>query len=267
MRQRPRVARLLQHITEQPHGCVYLPEMQASLEIRLQIDVSPVELEAMLERGWRRFGPMYFRPACADCHECVTLRIPAAGFRPSKSQRRARKNAAHLVRRVGRPIVDDERLALYRRWHSHREKKCGWEQSPIDAERYAFEFAFEHPCVREVTFWDPTANGRLVGLGIVDDTGLSLSAVYFFWDPERAPSSLGTAHIVMLVEEARARGRSHVYLGYRVEGCASLTYKGRFGPHELLEGRPSPNALPIWRRNDTPCDGVPPSSPRTRTRC
>jgi len=224
--------------------------MQASLEIRVQVDVSPAELESMLERGWRRFGPVYFRPACADCDACVTLRIPAATFRPSKSQRRARKNASHLVRRVGRPMVDDERLALYTRWHAHREQSRGWEESPVDAERYAFDFAFEHPCVREVSFRDPQQDGRLVGLGIVDDTGASLSAVYFFWDPELARSSLGTAHIVMLVEEAQARGLSHVYLGYRVEGCASLEYKGRFGPHELLDGRPPPHALPVWRRND-----------------
>ncbi len=229
--------------------------MQASLEIRVQVDVSPAELEAMLERGWRRFGPMYFRPACADCQECVTLRIPTATFQPSKSQRRARKNAAHLTRTVGRPIIDDERLALYARWHAAREKARGWEESPLDAERYAFDFAFQHPCVREVSFTDPSAGGRLVGLGIVDDTGVSLSAVYFFWDPEHAPPSLGTAHIVMLCDEARARGHEHVYLGYRVEGCASLVYKSRFGPHELLEGRPEPHALPVWRPGRAPREG------------
>jgi arginyl-tRNA--protein-N-Asp/Glu arginylyltransferase len=241
------VARLVQQLIEPPHACIYLPEKKgASLEIRLEVDVSPLELEAMLERGWRRFGPMYFRPICADCQDCVTLRIPAATFRPSKSQRRARKNAAHLVRRVQRPIIDDERLALYARWHAEREKVRGWEASPLDAERYSFDFAFQHPSVREVSFTDPT-NDRLVALGIVDDTSISLSAVYFFWDPEHAPSSMGTAHIVMLIDEAKARGLRQVYLGYRVEGCASLEYKGRFGPHELLDGRPDARALPIWR--------------------
>lgn len=221
--------------------------MRAALEIVILVDVTPEELEAMLERGWRRFGPMYFRPACADCQACVTLRVPAASFRPSKSQRRARKGASRLVRSVGRPIVDAERLALYDRWHAEREQRRGWSASPIDAERYAFDFAFQHPCVREVSFTDPDDGDRLVGLGIVDDTGTSLSAVYFFWDPEHAPSSLGTAHIVMLLEEARALGRSHVYLGYRVEGCESLAYKGRFAPHDLLEGRPPPEELPVWR--------------------
>src|SRR5690349_20634975 len=122
-----------------------------------------------------------------------------------------------------------------------------WPESVMDEERYAFDFAFRHPSVREVSFRDPSDGDRLVGLGIVDETETALSAVYFFWDPERAPSSLGTAHIVMLVDDARRRGKEHVYLGYRVEGCVSLAYKGRFGPHELLEGRPGPRALPSWR--------------------
>jgi len=241
------VTRLLQHFTEPARECTYLPDRVAQLEVRLELDVDALELESRLERGWRRFGPTYFRPACASCNACDTLRIPTATFAPSKSQRRARKNAAHLARIVGRPIVDDERLDLYARWHAQREGARGWEESSLDAERYKIDFAFYHPCVREVAFRDPAAGDRLVGLGIVDDTRVSLSAVYFYWDPEHAPSSLGTAHIVMLVDEARARGMKQVYLGYRVEGCASLEYKGRFGPHELLVGRPAPDETPRWR--------------------
>lgn len=239
------MARVVRELVEPAHPCAYLPDREAQLDLRVLVDVEPEELEPMLERGWRRFGPVYFRPACEACEECVTLRIPTATFAPSKSQRRARKGASVLVRRVGVPIVDDERLALYAKWHAHREDAKGWEESSLDAERYAFDFAFEHPSVREVTFRD--AEQRLVGVGIVDETPNALSAVYFFWDPERAPSSLGTAHVVWLLEEARERGLAHVYLGYRVAACTSLAYKSRFRPHELLEGRPDARALPVWR--------------------
>jgi arginyl-tRNA--protein-N-Asp/Glu arginylyltransferase len=241
------VTRLLQHFVEPPRECTYLPDRRASLEVRLELDVDAAELESRLARGWRRFGPTYFRPACEGCGDCLTLRIPVATFEPSKSQRRARKNAAHLTRTVGRPKVDDERLALYAKWHAQREASRGWEESELDEERYKLDFAFYHPCVREVAFRDPTNGNRLVGLGIVDDTGVSLSAVYFYWDPEHAPASLGTAQVVMLIDEARARGMRQVYLGYMVEGCASLVYKRRFGPYELLEGRPAPDVVPAWR--------------------
>jgi leucyl-tRNA---protein transferase len=246
------VARLIQHLREPPHPCIYLPDREASLEVKILVDVTAGELGAMLARGWRRFGPIYFRPACAGCAECVTLRIPTATFHPTKSQRRARKNAARLTRTVGPPTIDEERLALYARWHAEREESRGWEPSPLDAERYAIDFAFDHPAVREVTFRDPDDGDRLVGLGIVDDVPDALSAVYFFWDPETAPSSLGTAHIVTLIDDAHARGLDHVYLGYRVSGCASLEYKGRYGPHELLVGRPDVRTLPIWRGGAEP---------------
>jgi leucyl-tRNA---protein transferase len=240
------VAKLLHHIVEPPHECTYLPDREASLEIRVQVDVTSTELDAMLERGWRRFGPVYFRPACASCNECVTLRVLTSEFSPTKSQRRAKKNAARLRRTVGVPQVDEERLELYRKWHAQREETRGWEPSPIDAQRYAFDFAFPHPSVREVTFRDPDDGDRLVGVGICDETEHALSAVYFFWDPEHAPPSLGVAHVVTLVEDARARGLPHVYLGYRVIGCASLAYKSRYGPHELLTGRPHARELPQW---------------------
>jgi arginine-tRNA-protein transferase len=223
-----------------------LKDRSAQLELKVLLDVMPEELDAMLARGWRRFGAVYFRPACPSCSECVTLRIPTATFVPSKSQRRALKNAAHLVRRVTPPDVDSERLTLYRRWHAARESKRGWEPSQIDPERYALDFAFPHPCVREVSFREPDTE-RLVGVGICDETPNAISAVYFYWDPEDAPASLGVAHVTSLVLDAKARGLPWVYLGYRVEGCPSLAYKAKYRPHELLEGRPDADETPGWR--------------------
>ncbi len=241
------MARLLHTLVEPPHACPYLDDREAQLEIRVQIEVSPDELDAMLARGWRRFGPVYFRPACVGCGECVTLRIRVAEFAPSKSQRRAAKNAARLRRVVGVPQIDDERLALYRKWHAQREDARGWDPSPIDAQRYGFDFAFPHPSVREVAFRDPEQGDRLVGLGICDETPRAISAVYFFWDPELAPPSLGVAHVVTLIADARARGLPYVYLGDRVLGCPSLVYKARYVPHELLVGRPDDAEEPLWR--------------------
>lgn len=240
------MAKLLHHFVEPPRECSYLPGREAQLEIRVQVEVSPQELDVLLERGWRRFGPVYFRPACVGCMECVTLRVDVAKFRPSKSQRRAVKNAAHLRRIVGRPIVDAERLDLYARWHAQREDRRGWEPSRLDSERYRLDFAFPHPAVREVAFRDPNDGDRLVGLGIVDVTPRAASAVYFFWDPERAPASLGVANVVTIIEEARALGLPHVYLGYRVLECASLVYKTKYRPHELLVGRPAESETPTW---------------------
>lgn len=242
------MAHWLEAFSEPPHRCPYLPDEVASLDVRLSTDVSSVEFGAMLERGWRRFGPSYFRPGCAACSKCVPTRIPVAGFRASKSQKRARNQSAGLMRLVGLPIVDDERLELHARWHKNREAERGWDAMPLSAESYALEFAFPHPSVREVTFRDPRHENRLVGLGIVDEVPGALSAVYFFWDPDHAPSSLGTAHIVRLIDDAVEARLAYVYLGYRVDGCQSLVYKARFQPQEALAGWPDGNDKPAWKR-------------------
>ncbi len=237
--------RLLQRIVERPHPCAYLAGESASLELRVMLDVTELEVDALLEKGWRRFGPIYFRPACASCTECVSLRVVAARFAPSKSQRRAARACSRLRRVVGTPRIDDARLALYAKWHAGRERARGWEANEQSRERYSLEFAFPHPCAREASFYDDDSPGddgtpgRLVGVGLFDATPRALSAAFFFHDPEYAQLSLGTANILSLIDDARQSGRAYVYLGYRVDGCPSLEYKGAFRPHELLRGRPA----------------------------
>ena len=100
----------------------------------------------------------------------------------------------------------------------------------------------------------PEDGDRLVGLGIFDETPRAMSAVYFFWDPEHAPASLGVANVITLVAEAAEKNLPHVYLGYRVLGCASLVYKSKYVPHELLVGRPEFGEPPVWVPAPAPPD-------------
>jgi arginyl-tRNA--protein-N-Asp/Glu arginylyltransferase len=237
---------LIERVVEKPHPCAYLEQEQASLEVQVMLDVTSGEMDALLDRGWRRFGPVYFRPACAACSECVSLRVVVDRFAPSKSQRRAARACASLRRVVGEPRVDAARLDLYARWHATREESRGWEPNPQTRERYGLEFAFPHPCAREAAFYDDAAGGKLVGVGLFDETPRALSAAFFFHEPAYGRLSLGTANVVALVADARASGRPHVYLGFRVAGCVSLRYKATFRPHELLLGRPGPNEEPHW---------------------
>jgi arginine-tRNA-protein transferase len=235
---------LVERIVEEPHACAYLPGERASLEVRVLLDVSPAETESLLERGWRRFGPLYFRPLCARCEECVSLRVDTGTFSPSKSQRRAARACAKLRRVVGKPKCDDQRLALYEKWHGRREVDRGWKPNPQTRERYALEFSFPHPCAREAAFYD---DERLVGVGLFDDTPHALSAVFFFHDPEYAKLSLGTANVLSLIDDGHAQGKRHVYLGYCVAGCTSLEYKASYRPNERLLGRPGFDETPVWR--------------------
>lgn len=243
------MARILRHWLSEPSQCAYLPAQRSSLEYRLMLDVSADELDYLLERGWRRFGPAYFRPGCRGCNACVPLRIPVARFRMSKGQRRVWNKARHLRVEVARPRVDAERLELYHRWHDMQAGARGWPEDRIDAEEYYHQFAFPHPCVREMSYWDDAARGgpRLVAVAIVDETPRALSAVYTYHDPAYRKLSPGTASVLFQVERARRERRSWVYLGYRVLGCASSEYKGKFQPHELLSGWPELDEAPRWQ--------------------
>ncbi|MBL9026477.1 MAG: arginyltransferase [Myxococcales bacterium] len=239
------MARVLDILQEEPRACSYLPDREASLFHRILVEVSPLELEAMLERGWRRFGPDYFRPVCESCSACVPTRIPTGTFTPSKSQRRARNACSELTARVGAPVFDQERLALYHRWHAFREAARGWDEASLSERTYRIQFAFPHPAARELTYYDEA--GRLVGVGLCDETPRAWSAIYFFYDPDWAKRSIGTANVLFQLELAARRGIPYVYLGYQVEGCRSLAYKASFLPQEQLVGYPDENEEPVWK--------------------
>ncbi len=227
------MARLHMHLEAAEEPCGYLQGLQATMEYKLMTDVNPEELELLLEHGWRRFGATYFRPVCASCRECVSLRVPVARFAPSKSQRRALRSCSGLRVNVRAPVADEERFALYLAWHRMREETRGWKTSCETLENYAETFCFPHPCAREFDYFD---GERLVGVGFVDETPRAASSVYFFYDPEWSGRSLGSASVLFEVAWAGDRGRDHLYLGYRVQGCASTAYKARYRPHELLHG-------------------------------
>lgn len=239
------MARLLRRLVEEPRPCSYLPGRPARLEHRLIVDVGPAELDALLRRGWRRNGPFYFRPACAGCAECVSMRLPVGSFSPTPSQLRAHRRCARFRVALGAPRVDGERLALYAAWHAEREARRGWEPSPLDAEEYAQHFGIRQPGAAELSFRD---GDRLVALGVCDVTARSFSLVYFFYHPDVARLSPGVANVTVSVAVARSRGIPHVYLGYRVLSCPSMRYKAAYGPAELLLGLPAEDEEPRWVR-------------------
>jgi leucyl-tRNA---protein transferase len=235
--------RLLQHRIAGPEPCPYLPGLQSTTETLLMTGVSPDELEHLLERGWRRFGPVYFRPVCKGCSECISVRVPVQPFEPSPNLKRVMRRAAQIRMEVGAPQVDDLRLALYRRWHASREAERGWKPDRIGVESYAMQFCFPHPAAREFSYWE---GDTLVAIGIADETPRALSAVYCYHDPARRRLSLGTLNVLRAIDYARERGIAHVYLGYCVEGCESLRYKSRFRPQEKLVGRVDDSRPPRW---------------------
>ena len=240
------MARLLHSVVEDVHTCSYLPARPASLEHQVLLDVSPEEADALFDRGWRHFGPDWFRPACAGCDACVPTRVLVDQFAPNRSQRRAFRRAQALRMEVRRPVVDEAHLTLFAAWHSERVAARSWESVAVEADEYFMQFAFPTTIARELAYTDEAAGGRLVMVAICDETPRAWNAVFCYYDPAYAGMSPGTANILTLVGLAHATGRRFLHLGYRVSACPSLRYKSAFHPQEVLLGRPGPGEEPQW---------------------
>jgi arginine-tRNA-protein transferase len=223
-----------------PSGCAYLPGRESRLELRLVGDLTGQEHDAELAAGVRRFGRTLFRPRCAGCRECVPIRVPVAAFRPSRSQRRVLRRNLDVAVEIGEPCVDLERLDLHRRFHEERERRRGWLAPRTDVEEYAAGFLDNAVPTLELRY---RLGGRLIGIAYVDESPRALNSVYAFHDPDLSRRSLGTFDVLVEIEEARRRGKEHLYLGFLVEGCTSMEYKSCFRPCEvLLEGAWTPHA-------------------------
>jgi leucyl-tRNA---protein transferase len=242
------MARLLHSSVEDARPCPYLRGVPASLEHRVLLDMTPGDADELLDRGWRHFGPGWFRPACGACSACLSTRIIAGEFAPTRSQRRVWRRARYLRAEVGAPTVDKARLALFHAWQRDRIQVRGWERAPLTVKDYWMRFAFATPFAREVAYYDDDDGGRLMMVSICDETPRAWSAAFCFYDPAYRRTSPGIANILRLIEFARRHGQRHVYLGYCVLDCPSLRYKAAFGPHETLVGLPGDNEMPRWLR-------------------
>jgi arginine-tRNA-protein transferase len=219
--------------TSPPSRCGYLPDRQWSLHYEVVGQLAPAEYMERLKGGWRRFGYSLFRPECPGCRMCRSLRVPVATFRPDRSQRRAWAASDGRVRLVvGPPAVTRAKLDLYDAFHAFQHESKGWpEHGPQTAADYVESFV-DNPFVTQE--WCYYLGDRLVGVGYVDCLPEGLSAIYFYYDPDERDRSPGTFNVLSVIRRAGELGLPHVYLGYYVEGCRSLEYKGRFRPNEVL---------------------------------
>jgi leucyl-tRNA---protein transferase len=223
----------LAHYITPPSPCGYLPEQNWRLEYEHVVTLSPQEYMQRLLQGWRRFGTSLFRPRCQFCTACQSLRVLVDRFRPDRSQRRCRRaNEEDIELRISAPSVTRSKLALYDRYHAFQAGMKGWPVHPAkDAYAYASSFV-DNPFPTEE--WCYYLADRLVGVGYVDDLPGGLSAIYFFYDPDERARALGTWNVLRILEQAASHGIPHVYLGYYVANCPSMTYKSRFTPNQIL---------------------------------
>jgi len=234
----------LAQYTTPPYRCGYLPAATARLRYRVLRDVTAAQHEALLRRGWRRFGHEWFRPVCPACSACQSLRLPVAAFTPSRSQRRTLQRNRHIQVVVQAPTITEAHIHLYNAYHADMQQRRGWPRHSINPVTYFQQYiGAEWAFAREFLYYEHT---RLVGVGLADVTPQAISSVYFFHDPAWRPLAPGVFSVLQQLAYAQRQGLQYHYLGYCIADCPSMAYKAQYRPHELLAWYPPDEIEPQW---------------------
>jgi arginine-tRNA-protein transferase len=191
--------------------------------------MAPSTYHRFMDAGFRRSGKLVYQPVCRGCRACVSIRLPVADFRPSKSQRRCRRRNQDLLVTAGPAQSSDEKYDLYLRYVVGRHGRTAVEEDRESFERFLYDSPVD---TREFCYRDPA--GRLLAVGLCDASPQSLSSVYFYFDPAEVRRGLGTFGVLYEIESAARLGIPYYYLGYWVDGCAAMEYKADYRPAEVL---------------------------------
>lgn len=224
--------------------CAYLFDRSQRMHYKVIENCSQSECSELIERGWRRFGLMFFRPVCAHCTECESLKIDANAFVYSKSARRIIKKAEAFRVIVRQPTLTAEHLDLFKRYHDYMQELRGWEPQRVTAQNYYTSFVQGHGIFgQEVLYFD---GNKLVGVDLIDVLDEGISSVYFYYDPSYRSYALGKYSIYHQIEYAKSLHLKWIYLGYYVKECQSLAYKSQYRPSYILKGRPDEHEPYQW---------------------
>jgi len=207
-------------------ACPYLPGRRAR-RVSVRVPPSAGLYHAFMDLNFRRFGPLFYRPECEGCSECRALRVRVPEFSASRSQRRCLVRNRDVKVHVGLPEATKEKHDLYRRYLLARH------DGQMDGSASEFQELLDESCVHTVEFVYRLGE-RVVAVGIVDREPLAWSAVYCYYDPSLLERSLGVFNILTLIDRCREGGVPHLYLGYYVRGCRTMSYKARYRPCEVL---------------------------------
>jgi arginine-tRNA-protein transferase len=224
-----------------PSPCPYLEGQEERKVFTHLVGDRAGELNDLLTHGgFRRSQSIAYRPACEGCRACVSVRVVAADFAPSRNMRRIAERNSDIVGEMRIPAPTSEQYSVFRAYLDARHRDGGMaDMTVLD---YAMMIEDSHVDTRLVEYRrrgpDTGINRRgvrqMVAVALTDVLSDGLSMVYSFFEPDEADRSLGTFMILDHIERANRMGLPYVYLGYWVAGSRKMDYKGRFLPQERL---------------------------------
>ena len=216
-----------------PHACSYLSGRTATslfLDPRQPLDSR--QYASFMRLGFRRSGDLVYRPHCRECNACIPVRIPVERFRPNRGQKRVWQRNRDLTVIARAPVFRQEQFDLYRRYQAARHAGGGMDDP--DPQKYLNFLVARHI---HAVFHEFRLREKLLGVAVTDILPNGLSAVYTFFDPDEKRRALGVHAVLWQIEHARERQLPWLYLGYWIEECPKMSYKGHYRPLEaFLQG-------------------------------
>lgn len=226
-----------------PAPCPYLQgKMERKVFTHLVGQSAAAMNDILTQGGFRRSQNIAYRPACETCKACLSVRVSASEFRPSKSQRRILNANTDLIGEVKPTSPTSEQYSLFRDYLDNRHPEGG--MADMSALDYSLMVEDTHVNTRLVEYRrrgpDSGITGRgegeLIAVCLIDQLSDGLSMVYSFFKPELSKRSLGSFMILDHISRVRRLGLPYLYLGYWVKGSQKMDYKTRFEPLEVLTG-------------------------------
>jgi len=224
-----------------PSPCPYLAGKEERKVFTHLVGERAGELNNILTQGgFRRSQSSAYRPACESCRCCVSVRVIAKEFHPTRSMRRIVGRNADVASEMKIAVPTSEQYSIFRAYLDSRHRDGGMaDMTVLD---YAMMVEDSHVETRIVEYRrrgpDSSINGRgtgeLLAVALTDVLGDGLSMVYSFFESDSGSRSLGTFMILDHIARARHMGLAYVYLGYWVQGSRKMAYKARFLPQERL---------------------------------
>lgn len=223
-----------------PSPCPYLPgRFERKVFTHLVGDKAGELNDLLTHGGFRRSQSIAYRPACDSCRACVSVRVVANEFRPSRNMRKVLARNSDIVGELRTAAPTSEQYSIFRAYLDERHRHGGMaDMTVLD---YAMMVEDSHVETRLIEYRTrrpgagPNDPGEtLIAAALTDILSDGLSMVYSFFEPDQHARSLGTFMVLDHIARARRMGLPYVYLGYWIEGSKKMDYKGRFLPQQRL---------------------------------
>ncbi len=213
------------------HPCSYLAGKEAiTLFADPKASMTPQLYSTLSDLGFRRSGEYVYAPRCPKCHACLPTRLRVKEFKPDRSQRRNWKRNQDLEVEILPAQFNDAFFELYQ--HYIQSRHPGGSMATPDREQAS---RFFNSSWSETHFVAFSHENKPLAIAVIDILERGLSAVYTFFDPQEHHRGLGVFAVLWMIEEARQRGLSYLYLGYLIQESPKMAYKSRYHPLEMFQ--------------------------------